>query len=74
MRPLAVQDGDKSNKCQPVPISGLRIGGKKQKHKIVQPLARTDLFHQGGLKNLMKANKVTSAWDENRHLLFSATG
>ena len=38
--------------------------------KVIRTLSRSDIFHQGCVNNLLRANKVLTGWDDNRHLLF----
>ena len=69
MRPLEKLD-DKTS--QPIPLHIQGWGQKaKQDKKIVQPFSRKDFFHLGSVQKMMKVDNVTTAWDENRHLLYS---
>ena len=74
MRPLGVAEENGVMVAQNGPLyKNIWESKPKESTKVLRTFSRVDIFHQGSIQHLMRANKVSSGWDENRHLLFSTS-
>ena len=70
MRPLVVSNDNKM-KTKGHLYKTIFESKPKDSKKNFHVFSRLDTFHQGSMHNLFRANKVSSHWDQNRHILFS---